>query len=182
MEKLHNVVKGWYPIVSSCLLFQTPPWWRTRFVCPVMTWWPVKGVILSITDTSQLSVEVNRFLAFSVGLPDLKKVVVIPYARSKQETDLSKISNRLDAADKAKETERLRQIYIKMGYWNRSHYLAWIFSLSFFFFIKSLQCIYRWLFGVRMWWVGPVSSDGVWAASIQPSSLHHVLVWYHGGS
>lgn len=31
---------------------------------------------------------------FCVGLPDLKKVVVIPYARSKQETDLSKIPNR----------------------------------------------------------------------------------------
>lgn len=31
---------------------------------------------------------------FCVGLPDLKKVVVIPYARSKQDTDLSKIPNR----------------------------------------------------------------------------------------
>lgn len=31
---------------------------------------------------------------FCKGLPDLKKVVVIPYARSKQDTDLSKIPNR----------------------------------------------------------------------------------------
>lgn len=31
---------------------------------------------------------------FGAGLPDLKKVVVIPYARSKQDTDLSKIPNR----------------------------------------------------------------------------------------
>lgn len=33
-------------------------------------------------------------LSLFIGLPDLKKVVVIPYARSKQETDLSKIPNR----------------------------------------------------------------------------------------
>lgn len=59
-----------------------------------MSWWPVQGVILCLTNTIQVSVDANRFLSFSVGLPDLKKVVVIPYARSRQETDLSKIPNR----------------------------------------------------------------------------------------
>lgn len=38
-----------------------------------------------------------KHLPFSLcllGLPDLQKVIVIPYARTKHETDLSKIPNR----------------------------------------------------------------------------------------
>ncbi|KAI3371990.1 hypothetical protein L3Q82_006860 [Scortum barcoo] len=35
----------------------------------------------------------EKLISVAKGLPDLKKVVVIPYARSKQETDLSKIPN-----------------------------------------------------------------------------------------
>lgn len=35
----------------------------------------------------------------SLGLPDLQKVVVIPYARAKQDIDLSKIPNRCVSVD-----------------------------------------------------------------------------------
>lgn len=43
----------------------------------------------------------GSFWSLCVGLPDLQKVVVIPYARSKHETDLSKIPNRCVSADTA---------------------------------------------------------------------------------
>lgn len=47
-------------------------------------------------------------LSLSLGLPDLKKVVVIPYARSKHETDLSKIPNRFVLVDGYNFTKELK--------------------------------------------------------------------------
>lgn len=107
-------------------------------------------------------------LSLFIGLPDLKKVVVIPYARSKQETDLSKIPNRCVCGS----------FYSCRG--KTENQFGWIVFLTLLCVFP--QCIFRWFLGLRVRWRWPVTTAGVRAASIQPSSVHHVLIWNHRGS
>lgn len=113
-------------------------------------------------------------LLFCVGLPDLKKVVVIPYARSKQDTDLSKIPNRCVMTMRNAQVHWLKPILTVKP----------VFCADFLTDDRLLpsQRVYRRLPGFRPQRVGSAAPAGVRAASVQPSTVHHVFLWHHGRS
>lgn len=82
----------------------SPPWfttakhtttWRSSAASSKVVNHYVKCDIFFFFGQRIIKISTNKNVTFSfTGLPDLKKVVVIPYARSKHEADISKIPNR----------------------------------------------------------------------------------------